>query len=627
MGVGTALGAAKDALATLAAGMCQDARVRIELVPAGWSWDPVRRVIAVSQRDLEHMGIRACAGILAHEVAHQFITRAHLFRVQFPSFRAWMMLLNGIEDPRVETWIVERYPGCGPWLDEANASYVDRERGGRRLPAFFDFCYECASEEARGWEAAPPRIARGLDPLAIAALERTRPARIRYAEVLPPADLAPVVSRAQLARAYRARVAPALPSYAMRIVPEPAEQLVRLAAREALDVAVGSVVGEALELYRRDVDRIAHTLEPSRDLRTRCEQLLVEGDLPAVLDAIAGCAAGSSGPAPTRETMRLAQRVLEGAIELLQRGGAPAIVGVRGGGRGACRVLVAAPLVGGVRRGGMVPWVAGRLPPLELDWRRDDYDQIFAKVAPQLHPLAHQVRRLLVPRRRLGRKSGYPSGQRADLRRLMRCEADPRRHDEIWERKTIPSRHATEFLLLVDLSGSMRGAKTEAALAGTVLFAEMLSSLSVAFAVVGFQDVLIPLLAFDQPFSAAARRRLLEIRAEVAAARPGGNNRPDYNDDGPCLREAAAMLLARPASDRVLIAISDGLPEGHRSTAVDLTNAVGELSRERSLRLIGVGLGPDTSHVADYYPHALASVPLEEFADEIGRVLEGVLAG
>jgi len=111
---------------------------------------------------------------------------------------------------------------------------------------------------------------------------------------------------------------------------------------------------------------------------------------------------------------------------------------------------------------------------------------------------------------------------------------------------------------------------------------------------------------------------------EVAGRRPGGNNTPGFND-GPCLREAAEQLLSAPADDRILIVVSAGMPAGRRSTAQDLRNVVRLLAREPRLRLISVGIGPDTDHVRDFYPHARASVPLDRFAATLAELLRAVL--
>jgi cobalamin biosynthesis protein CobT len=112
---------------------------------------------------------------------------------------------------------------------------------------------------------------------------------------------------------------------------------------------------------------------------------------------------------------------------------------------------------------------------------------------------------------------------------------------------------------------------------------------------------------------------------EVSGRRPGGNNTPGFNDDGPCLREAAEQLLSAPADDRILIAVSDGMPAGRRSTEQDLRHVVRLLVREPRLRLIGVGIGPDTDHVRDFYPHSRASVALDRFAATLAELLRAVL--
>jgi cobalamin biosynthesis protein CobT len=253
------------------------------------------------------------------------------------------------------------------------------------------------------------------------------------------------------------------------------------------------------------------------------------------------------------------------------------------------------------------------------------YDRALARVAGQLHHLTTVLEDLLRPRRRLHETAGYRSGNRLDLRRVMAFEADPRLWDKLWRRKSIPDRHQTVVSLLVDLSGSMHGPKTDAAQAGTVLMAEALHRLQIPFALNGFQDRLIRFADFHDGLTERVRTALGEMPLEVAGRRPGGNNTPGFNDDGPCLREAAEQLLSYAADDRILIVVSDGMPAGRRSTEQDLRNVVRLLVREPRLRLIGVGLGPDTDHVRDFYPHSRASVPLDRFAATLAELLRAVL--
>src|SRR5207244_7517017 len=105
-------------LSALAAGLCQDAGIRVEVSERTWAFDPLRRVILVAEGDLARKGPVYCAAVLAHEVSHFFISRYHLLPLEFPSPQALPHLLNSIEDPRVNTWIRRRYPGTGRWLQE-----------------------------------------------------------------------------------------------------------------------------------------------------------------------------------------------------------------------------------------------------------------------------------------------------------------------------------------------------------------------------------------------------------------------------------------------------------------------------------------------------------------------------
>src|SRR5262249_23625581 len=162
------------------------------------------------------------------------------------------------------------------------------------------------------------------------------------------------------------------------------------------------------------------------------------------------------------------------------------------------------------------------------------YEQAYRKVAGQIAHLARQIEEALRPRRRLRESAGFPTGTRLDLRRVMKFDADPRLYNQLWVRKSIPNRRCAAVSLLVDLSGSMRGPKRVALLAGTVLLAETLQRLGVPFAVNGFQDVLIPFCDFTEGLTPRVRHALGEMPREVAGNRPGGNNAPSYNDDAPC---------------------------------------------------------------------------------------------
>lgn len=260
---------------------------------------------------------------------------------------------------------------------------------------------------------------------------------------------------------------------------------------------------------------------------------------------------------------------------------------------------------------------------------RETYRSALQKVHPLIERLVEELEAVLRAEARPRWAPGFPSGMRVDLRQAMAFEADPRNYHRLWERRTIPVKRDPAFLLLVDLSGSMsKGQRIEQAFRGVVLLAETLERLRFRYAIHGFQDVLIPFKAFSAPLDAAMRNRLAEMVLETRDKRPHGRNCSRYNDDGPCLREAAQELLTVPATERFLIVLSDGLPEGPQGTEAScrlLREAVDWVRSSTDIHLIGLGLGPSTEHVEDFYPYGQANVPLEQVPVVLGRLLRQLI--
>ena len=588
-------------LGSIAVGLCLDAGIGLEVAPGGWSWDPVRRIIRVSQEGLESKGPEYCAGIVAHEVGHFYISRYNMFALDFPSLRAGRSLLNAIEDPRVDRWITSRYPGARPWQ---NLALVDEMSYQPGTPAFLMFALECAAEGDRNWRPS----ANPLPDVVVDALERTRDARRAYAHMSPPSDISVPVEDETVER-YREEVWPLLTE--VRWMPSRKERRVQLSAYDALMLAEDYILSVGRELYQMDRDRVAQWLCDNPTHAGRGRRLMESGQPgPVVSQALQTVPpeALTGMPSP-KWAQQLAQQLLDGTIDRQVQ--APIVVN-------------AGPRPSGRPWEGPVP----PLPPMPRLWQpTSDYDIAYTDVSDQVEQLVRHLEEILTPRKRLRERSGHPTGRKVDLRRLMAFEADPRRYDELWVRTTIPDRRNAAIGLLVDLSGSMHGEKTRSALLGTILVAETLDRLQVPFAIDGFQDVLIPFHAFNEPMGPVTRQRIAEMPQEVAGCRAGGNNQPGYNDDGPCLLEHAEKVSSYPAADRIVIVVSDGLPEGRRSSKQDLHNAVQQLTEEGAVRLIALGLGPNTQHVRTFYSEAVADVPLPKFAETIGELIEGVLLG
>lgn len=586
-------------LERLAAGLCAASDILIEVSDRDWAWSPEKKTIRVARDDLHILGPEACAGIVAHEVGHAEISRYLLLEsalaVRFPRPELAPLFFNAIEDPRAEAYMLRKFPGVRRWFVVADQA-MNSQRSGP-FPRCLSFLLEASRATRLGFEL-PSRQAP-IAPETLEALRNTLPARRRYAEgFLPPAD--------SQASSYETEVVPLLEQGQVACQSR-AEQGIQVLSARAARHAVSEILPDFLHLWGLDAAYLARRISTSRALIQLIQSLIsLEDPQECMRAAIAQLNLPAPGLVPGPDAIRLAEDLLAMALRSMcssMRAAHPR------------RTSTGAP-------SHAVPPPRFRQP--EAADGKLEYRVALREVASQVDLLATNLDRILQKRNRLAERSGWPSGSRLDLRKAMSFEADPRRYDELWKRKTVPDRRRTVFSLLVDLSGSMEGAKTAAALRGTVVFAETLSRLKIPFAVNGFQDVVIPLLGFRESFDDEARARIGEMPLEVAGTRPGGNNTPQYNDDGPCLKQAGDALLVEVADERVLVVISDGSPNGVSSSQRDLSEAVSSLGRSGVL-LFGVGIGPDTEHVRSFYPNSIACVPVPSFAKTISELLHDVI--
>lgn len=588
-------------LSALALGLCREVGVTLEVYPGPWRWDPHLRVIFVSQEDLAAHGPDYCAGVLAQEIGRVFISREHLLRLDFPSAaepRPFIgaVLMDALEAARARHWMLDHYPGVEPWL----RAVQEKSRPLTfELPHFVQLCEAIAQLE---------RLRFGVLEALVGPLQTVWPLIEEYVEILPETSADPEEIKVRLAR-YRLHVQPAL--LTPLGLPTAREQVIRLSAVEALHFAQDHIYDVAEAAYVEDIERIERYLNDHPARAAQARRFLRQGELSTLLHHMA------HHPGKKELSSRWAQPLAEEIFEAILRGLQP----VR---------ILQTDVVPSPDEETPVPAPAepSSTPPPPVWYTPTPYERAYMQVAEQIDELARRLEEVLLPQRRLHERSGYASGRHIDLRKLVHFEADPRRYNELWVRSSIPDRHQMAITLLVDLSGSMRRQKIQSAVLGTILLSETLARLQVPFALYGFQDQLISLRSFEQDFDDEARRAIAEMPQEVEGCRTGGNNQPAYNDDGPCLREAAEELLGYPARDRLLIVVSDGLPEGRHSSEADLHTVIRQLTQPPTqLELIGLGLGPQTQHVREYYPQSVANVPVGRLSDEISLIIERALLG
>jgi hypothetical protein len=391
------------------------------------------------------------------------------------------------------------------------------------------------------------------------------------------------------------------------------------AVDDAQRVAVEALVTDVMPVFRgliaADVDRLHRWMESSASHRARVQETLGGGGVRLYRTVLGGVAAGRALMplgGPSALAMRAYAQALEG--RLVQRDV------VRSGGTSPGQGGLGTPTPG-KRRG----------PPRQSASRSrrrgsvlgDEVDEgpgatwpeLQARTGGQVEALVRELEATLPPtvRRAVGRPS--LDGLCVDRRMLVRWISQ-REDPAVFRSEVCAEVGEVAVGILVDRSGSMRqGTKSEVAAEATALVVQVAARMGHAVGVWGFrcevEDVVAP-----------TRQLTMTDRARIAALSVGARG---GNDDGPCLREAWGRLRRVQASRYLLFVISDASPsEGHDAEGA-LRAAIRDVTFDRRLTLIGIGVGTGTEVVSALYPNGVGDVPVEGLARAVGGMLRAGL--
>jgi hypothetical protein len=251
-----------------------------------------------------------------------------------------------------------------------------------------------------------------------------------------------------------------------------------------------------------------------------------------------------------------------------------------------------------------------------------EYDKAYEEVADIINSLYIRLKRFFLPERHPKWRKGYPTGSRLDLTKAMQAEADPRYLEKIWERKTIPHKFDYRFSILVDLSGSMQGEKIEETFKGVVVLAEVLEKLGIQYEIIGFSDSSKIFKEWKEKLSKELRGKLSGMKTWCV----GGTATTEAT------QKAYQELLKNLGKDNFLITLTDGQP----NNAESLKEILKKIANEKRVKLVGIGLGPDTEFVKDFYKAAFSLEKLKvsekerrqgqkDFAEAFADLLEDMI--
>jgi hypothetical protein len=167
--------------------------------------------------------------------------------------------------------------------------------------------------------------------------------------------------------------------------------------------------------------------------------------------------------------------------------------------------------------------------------------------------------------------------------------------------------------------------------------AEVLEKLGIQYEIIGFQDDIIPYKSFREKLNNELRNKISIAKKEPYDE--GVHNQARWNSDGYCLKQAYERLLQNAGKNNFLIVLSDGLPvpdSAHSGAEYDLNKVAKDIIEEKRVKLIGIGLGPNTEHVKEYYPHGFANMKMKvsdeerrqgqkDFAEAFADLLEDMI--
>ncbi len=253
------------------------------------------------------------------------------------------------------------------------------------------------------------------------------------------------------------------------------------------------------------------------------------------------------------------------------------------------------------------------------------YDSALESVISIISSLENELRQVFVARRSSHWETGYKFGKKIDIKKRIQEKAkgvsvfDSRS----WQKRELPQEKDYAISLLVDLSGSMQGAKIEETFKAIVVLAEVLNRLSIKTEILGFNNKIHEYQNFGEKISEDIRGRIGTMLNEV------NSDRAQYNDDGWALQEASARLEKQKDVDqRILVVLSDGMPEEssiHSGPEFDLGSIIKKVLAKHTQRLIGLGIGSGTGHVSSFYPQSIANVNVDQMAESLAKLLKDVI--
>jgi len=256
----------------------------------------------------------------------------------------------------------------------------------------------------------------------------------------------------------------------------------------------------------------------------------------------------------------------------------------------------------------------------EEDAKMGEYERVYRLISDLVQALSGVLENHFAKNKMPSFKGYFPSGQKPDLRRAMELsrklgEGIPVQDKDlkVFLKRRLPTQRDHKIILALDESGSMDEPKRTSALAGLLVFMEALDHIGIDYGVIGFSDSPIMHKELGVKLDTAGRRVLFD---EVSLCIPGGSTA-----DADALQLAMNILKDQPEdSSRWIIMVTDG--EGNVNTTGKTFVELQKEALDQKIEVLGVGLGEEVTEVIKRYASGMQIDAVEELPNVLSAILE-----
>lgn len=272
----------------------------------------------------------------------------------------------------------------------------------------------------------------------------------------------------------------------------------------------------------------------------------------------------------------------------------------------------------------------------------DYQDRMFTALEKQVShmvgPIQKDLERAISARSKSIYAPGFRSGRlhSANLSRLLTGD------DRVFRRKHVATSKDVAVSLVVDMSGSMAGAKIHTASASAYALSAVLERIGISHEVIcfstgyrsGSEDVRKSEELIGRSYTRAEPLNMPIIK--TFKERIGSDTKKRFgwlpncgmlrnNVDGECIEIAARRLMARPEAGKVMIVLSDGEPHAYGDVAAMHKHLKQVVKNTEAAGVNVIGIGIMSEAVRKFYAKSLVIHDIKDLPNSVIKELKGLL--